>query len=322
MTEAAFGDVNAFQAEAAGSNIHVALVDSVLRPLESMDITTDLPENYVASSDQDTTGHGSKVVGMIQPFAPDSTYKLFRVIAEDGTFRPSNFLKAMEDIRSSNNDVVNVSAGKFHENCASRCRISEAVDTVVRDGSIVVTGAGNRTSERQLGVFCPGKSTESIAVGMSETLCTATPQDTSTPMGAQQPRPPGAYWANSGSEFPFYPEDAYCSYKRCSPFHECDDNRKTVYWDGNVDWHDYVPEVVAPGHKPIFDRESDLFELEPGTSYSTAVVSGCIATVLSEVFPDVPSPHRVKRAVETSSRDVDCGVVGKLDMKSLYNALS
>jgi hypothetical protein len=99
-------------------------------------------------------------------------------------------------------------------------------------------------------------------------------------------------------------------------------NRETVYWEGNVNWSNYVPEVVAPGHKPISDRENSLFKLEPGTSYSTAVVSGCIATVLSEVFPDVPSPQHVKRAVEATSQDVDEGMVGELDMKQLYNTVS
>lgn len=221
MAEAIFGDVNAFKSDSAGSNVHVAVVDSVLRPLEGTDVTTDVPENYVASSADDTTGHGSKVVEMLQSFAPDSTYKMFRVIAEDGEFRPSNFLKVMQDVRTSSIDIVNVSAGKFHEDCAARCRISEAVDAVARDGSVVVAGAGNRKPDRPLGVFCPAKAGESIAVAMSETLCTATPGESYTPIGSQSPNPPGAYWATSSPEVPFYPNDAYCSYKRCSPFHEC-----------------------------------------------------------------------------------------------------
>jgi len=120
----------------------------------------------------------------------------------------------------------------------------------------------------------------------------------------------------------FSPDDSYCSYRRCSPFQECENNRKTVYWDGNVDWDDYLPEIVAPGHRPLADVENGFFAIEPGTSYSTAVVSGSIATILSELFPNVPSPQRIKRSVEASAQELDCGIVGKLDMKELYRTLS
>lgn len=245
------------------------------------------------------------------------------MIAEDGTFKPSNFLKALADVRGSNIDVINISAGKYHNNCRGRCRICEAVEAVTREGSVVIAGAGNRTEERSLDVFCPAQSSESIAVGMSETLCTASPRkNPSPPVGMGDARPPGAYWVDMEAESMFHPDGSYCSYRSCSPFHECNDNRQTVYWNGNVDWNDYIPEIVAPGHKPAIDTQNGSAHIEPGTSYSAAVVSGGVATVLSEILPNSFSPQRIKRGVETSSRDLDCGMVGKFDMKQLLNILS
>jgi len=294
----------------------------VLDVPSDLDITVDFPENYVASNDRDTTGHGTRVLDILSCFAPNSSYKPFRLIAEDEEFRPSNFLKAMDDVRNANIDVVNISAGKYHGKCGGQCRICEAVEDVTREGSIVVAGAGNRKENNSFDVFCPARSSRSIAVGMSETLCSATPpQNPLEPLGKADTRPPGAYWIDPHSEIPYHPDEAYCSYERCSPHQKCENNRQVIYWEGNVDWSDYIPEVVAPGHKPLVNVERGMAEIEPGTSYSTAVVSGGIATVMSEVFPNLPSPQSVKRAVEATSQDLNCGIVGKFDMKGLRDAL-
>ena len=286
---------------------------------------TDISENYVASGERDTTGHGTKVIDLLLTVAPDSSYKPMRIIADDKEFKPSNFLKAMDDILDANIDVVNISAGKYHHNCAGQCRICEAVDEVVRDGSVVVAGAGNRKEDKELDVFCPARSSESIAVGMSETLCTITASKKSEfPYRPDKLRPPGAYWVDIDhidSTTEDLPDDTYCGYNACSPFHTCENNRKTIYWGGNVNWNYYVPEVVAPGHKPLVDYDDGTGLIEPGTSYSTAVVSGGIATVLSEVFPDLPSPQRVKRVIEATSRDLESGIVGKFDMQRLRDQL-
>lgn len=295
----------------------------MLRVIDDSGYTVDDSENYVASDERDTTGHGTKILTTINTFAPRSRYKLYRLIAGDGEFRPSNFLRAMDDVRDDDIDVVNISAGKYHESCGGRCRLCAAVEGVVRAGSTVVAGAGNRKGSRKLGVFCPARSSDSIAVGMSETLCNATPPKRDelhrTP---NTTKPPGAYWGTVDPDRPYYPSDAYCSHRGCSPFDSCRANRQVIYWDGNVEWNDYLPEVVAPGHFPIANRSAGEFALEPGTSYSTAIVTGCIATVMSERFPDLPTPQRIKRALESTSRDLDCGIVGMIDMEQLLEAVS
>jgi len=254
--------------------------------------------------------------------APQATYKTFRVIAENGTFRPSNFLKAMQAIVEGNIDVVNLSAGKFHPNCNGECRICMAVEDVTNSGTIVVPGAGNKTRDKNRSVFCPAKSAETIAVGASETLCTASPEgDTSTLIQGPSGRPPGSYWVKRDDPPPFYPDQNYCGHGGCSPFHDCENNQKTIYWNGNVEWKDYLPEVVAPGHIFLESETTGQTTLEPGTSYSCAVVSGGIATVMSDLLPKSPSPHQIRRAVEATSSELDCGMVGKFNMGELRKAL-
>lgn len=296
-----------------------------------MDVTIDLSENYVASEEPDTTGHGTSVLDLLRAFAPKSIYKPHRVIAEDGEFKPSNFLKTMHKIETDNIDIVNISAGKYHPNCGTNCRICHSVESVTSNDTIVVAGAGNRKENRELDVYCPAKSPGSIAVGMSETLCTANPQidpqksekfDLSKPPDQDTFRPPGAYWVDHDEKSPFIPNENYCSQLACSPLHPCEENRKTEYSYGNVKWENYVPQVVAPGHYPIADIRSGNFRLDPGTSYSTAIVSGSIATVLSEIFPSTPSPELVRRVVGSTAQELECGVVGKINMQGLLDVLT
>lgn len=323
MYKSHFYDVNVFQSDPGGLHIRIAVVDSILRAPPDSNYDTDGPVNYVASDERDTTGHGTKITSILDSFSPRSEYKPHRVVAPDGEFRPSNFLKAMDDVRNDNVDVVNISAGKYHDDCEGQCRLCTAVDNVTREGSVVIAGAGNRKEERSLDVFCPARSSNSIAVGMSETLCDATPpRDRGSLRTVGQIRPPGAYWGTGDREEPYYPDGAYCSHRGCSPFHECRDNRRITYWNGNVERNDYLPEVVAPGHLPMVDHAGGEYVLEPGTSYSTAIVTGCVATVMSELFPDLPTLHQIKRAIESTSQDLDCGIVGKIDMMGLFEALS
>jgi len=319
---AAAKQVNVFQSGTAGEHIRVAVIDSVLGLPSDWDTIVDSTNNYVASGARDTTGHGTTVMQFLDVFAPEAVYNLYRVVAEDEEFRVSNFLKAMADIRDRDTDVVNVSAGKYHADCGGRCRICEAVEAVIGDGTIVVAGAGHREPDRGLGVYCPARSTESIAVGMSETICTASPDSTNLlSEAAELYRAPGSYWATEAVDNPSYPSDTYCGGVRCSPRNSCDENKVETYWYGNCEWEAYVPQVVAPGHWPLQSEDGDECGLEPGTSYSTAIVSGAIATVLSEIYPPIPTPQRVSRTVESTSQNMECGVVGKLDMTRLYDAL-
>lgn len=281
-------------------------------------------ENYVASTDDDTTGHGTKVTNILAQFAPDSIYKLHRIVAENSEFKPGNILKAMDNLKDSNVDIINISAGKYHFDCNAQCRICESVKSVVESGKVVVAGAGNKKSDQPRGIYCPATSTKTISVGMCESLCRASPQQSSPRYIGPDNRtynPPGAYQVNGHDDIDFYPNESYCSYNGCSAFHECDENREMKYWDGNVKWKEEYPEVVAPGHKALWNSDNQQLELEPGTSYSAAAVSGGIATVLSEKFPEVCSPPRIRRKLQATAQQLDCGVVGLFDMSQLYDSL-
>jgi hypothetical protein len=307
----------------AGRHIRVAVVDSVLSAPDDLNVITEPERDYVAGEKRDTTGHGTKILGQLSLVAPDATFKTYRVIASDEEFRPSNFLKAMSEIAEANVDVVNISAGKFHSDCGTECRICMAAEDVVSTGCVVCAGAGNRKPDRELGLFCPAKSVKAVAVGTSETLCTAsTGNGGDSLIKGASIDPPGSYWVKRSNPDPFYPNDNYCGYGNCSPFHECGEYQETVYWDGNAAWRAYTPEVVAPGHTVIQNEDTGEIALETGTSYSCAMVSGGIATVLSELLPDQPSQRRINNAVRATSRDLDCGPVGKFSTERPKGVLS
>lgn len=314
--------MNAYTSEVGGEHIQLAVVDSVLYPSSDMELTTDVTNNYIASDDRDTTGHGSRILMILRAFAPKAVYNCYRVVAGDKEFRTSNFLKTMADIRDDNIDVVNISAGKGHVDCGGRCRICEAVEAVVSEGTVVVAGAGYLKSDGEYGVFCPARSRQSITVAMSESVCTASPEGMNQlNTGPDIFRPPGAYWATDTLDDPPYPGEIYCGGNRCSPYHTCENNKVDQYWYGNPNWESYVPEVAAPGHLPVNINEDGGFQLEPGTSYSTAVVSGAVTTVVSEVYPPIPSQQRISRLIESTSQSMDCGIVGKLDMEGLRDTM-
>jgi len=71
-------------------------VDSILGPQENVDINTEYQENYVASGERDTTGHGSRVLYFIQKFAPEAIYNFFRIVATDKKFQTE---QSFESIR-------------------------------------------------------------------------------------------------------------------------------------------------------------------------------------------------------------------------------
>jgi len=71
-------------------------VDSILSPQDNAGMDTEYQDNYVASNERDTTGHGSRVLYFIQKFAPEAIYNFFRIVATDKKFQTE---QSFESIR-------------------------------------------------------------------------------------------------------------------------------------------------------------------------------------------------------------------------------
>lgn len=284
-----------------------------------------LQENYVASSDDITTPHGMQVLILAWAASQRSTFDFHRIVAKDGTFKPSNFLKAMQRVRESNPDLVNLSGGVHHHNCQQKCRICVASKSVVNEGIPIVAGAGNSDPNESKSLYCPAAADTVIAVGAFETVCSWDVQPRNTGRAGLyrsnlSTKSPGSYWVDSASDSQPYSryDTAFCGARGCSPMHPCEDFSKERLWEGNVNFGTDEPDVFAPHH---FVKTNG--DLDCGTSFSTAIVAGGIADVLSRVEngADVVEPRDIQWAIEMLESTVGDTSHTKLDISGLLGYL-
>lgn len=276
-------------------------------------------ENYIASKDPITTGHGVDVTGAIWFIATELIYDFHRIVIDNGGFKPSNFLKAMENVRKSSVELVNISGGLHHTDCEQRCRICKATREVAASGKVVVAAAGDTTDGDSKGMYCPALSNKAISVGAFETRCECPmPSGPGSAGIGPDSLPPGAYWIKeqqtgtvSGPT-----NEAFCSFKQCTPAHTCDAHRSEVVWDENVDHRNGEPDVYAPHHVLRNDGSGPYIGL--GTSFAAATVTGALADILSTVATERPMP--TKDEVLDTVRQLDT-TVGETEARKFDSEL-
>lgn len=275
-----------------------------------------------------TTLHGHQILRIISKYAPEAIYETHRVIIETGEFKPSNFLKAMDNIRGRSVDIVNISGGKHHSGCKQRCRICTATREVVESGTIVVAGAGNNFSDDSKTLYCPALCSDAIAVGSFETRCglrvgngRGTDLHQTVP---QNLHPPNSYWVH-GSEVAADNEPtniAFCSGEGCSEWHSCSKHQIERLSDHNVGFSEAEPDVFAPDHYP-FQRRDGTVGLDVGTSFATAVVSGALADILSTIAQHrtLPGPDEVMDAIRNTPTTVEGTSQRKFNSQAVFDSL-
>lgn len=240
-------------------------------------------------------------------------FNFYRIIIDGGDYKTSNLLKALDDARSHDVDIINLSLGVSHDDCGGRCRSCVATTDVVDDGVVVVAAAGNEDDGDSEPVACPARAEGAIAVGSSVTYCTASLNQPSVGIQTGDGRPPGSYWVDTPREtrekagHPEHLSNAnFCGFGNCSPYHTCNEYQNEVVCDGNVSERDKI-DIFAPGDYP---READGSAVNViGTSFSTALTTGVIACMLSDLFEigAEPSPRQVKRALVNGADQIDGG---------------
>lgn len=307
------------------------MIDSIYKPNDiGLNIVTGVEQNYIASTDPITTPHGFNVLHIIAEYAPEAIYDTHRVITDSGEFKPSNFLKAMDNIRSRSVDIVNVSAGRHHSDCGGRCRICHATNKVVGDGTIVVAGAGNQMpGDEEKSLYCPALSNKAIAVGSYEARCGLTlKQRTNGDLYRTVPHalfPPGAYWvrnteAASRGEAVYTP---FCSRRGCSKHHSCEEYRQEQLSAINVSFKHGEPDVFAPDQY-VIERMDGTPGIDRGTSFAAALISGALADILSTIVEDrvLPTPSELREAIRSISTTVEGTSQRRFDSTELYRILS
>lgn len=269
--------------------------------------------NYVADESPDTTGHGEDVLELLGYFAPAATFDLYRVVAENRYAKRGNLVQAIADASSRGVDLLNLSVGIHHHeepdgDCGGHCRVADEAHLAIESGTMVVAAAGNREKEDSLAVHCPAVLDDAISVGGFVSHCRNDLIESDDS---------GQYWVFDDETL----LGPYCGQHGCGPDDECEDHRYEKPWQGNVSFHNTVPDVLAPVHHPA-GTEIDP-TLQSGTSFGTPIVSGSLATIVSDLAEseNYPSPLELRGAVSMGANDIDEGVLQKFDAGATWESL-
>ena len=269
--------------------------------------------NYVADDSPDTTGHGEDVLELLGYFAPAATFDLYRVVAENRDAKRGNLVQAIADASSRGVDILNLSVGIYHHeepdgDCGGHCRVADEVRLAIESGTTAVAATGNREKEDSLAVHCPAVLDDAISVGGFVSHCR---NDLIESEGS------GQYWVFDDETL----IGPYCGQRGCGPNEECEGYRYEKPWQGNVSFHNAVPDVLAPVHHPV-GTETDP-TLQSGTSFGTPVVAGSLAAIVSELAKSdiVPSPVELRQAVSMGATEIDEGILQKFDARETWERL-
>lgn len=259
--------------------------------------------------------------------APEATYNLYRIVAADGEFKPSNYLKAVKAAQENRVDIINLSGGASRPTCNGNCRICVAARKVINDGIAIITGSGNVVEDKNCGLFCPAKMTETVGTGVYESYCTHWVDLNPRPGIQSQKIPaPNSYWIDYSmleldADEDWIPTGQYCSYTSCTPEESCAENQVEILWPGNVDFSSREPDVFAPGKYVQGLNGKAMFDI--GTSFSTATVTGAVTDIYSRLHSErpLPTPHDLNRAIESLQTTVGTTSYPKFDSTALIHSL-
>jgi len=269
--------------------------------------------NFVADESPDTTGHGEDVLELLGYFAPAATFDLYRVVAENAYAKRGNFVQAIADASSRGVDILNLSVGVHHHeepdgDCGGHCRVADETKLAIESGTTVVAASGNREREDSLAVHCPALLDETIAVGGLISHCRH---------DLVQSEDSGQYWTYADETL----KGPFCGQRGCTPSEECEEHRYEKPWQGNVSFHNAVPDVLAPVHHPAGTESEPV--LQSGTSFGAPIVAGALAAMVSDLADSDAelSPRELHRAVSMGAADIDEGTLARFDAGGTWEAI-
>lgn len=219
--------------------------------------------------------------------APAATLHYYRIIDEEGEYAIWDLIQALEDVKHSDMDIVNLSLGRHKPNCHGNCRECRVIEQVTESGTHVVAAAGE--GESKIGTWCPSKSSHSIAVGGFQDLCRFSPHVAPQSLWVQRSDPDPDEDSHS---------ENYCSHLGCNERMECGRNRRRQSWPKNIDLQQNPPNTLSPVHH-VFENEDEA-DIEEGTSFSAGYVSGSLAAIFSLIQQGgIPEPSDLIRSIDS-----------------------
>lgn len=242
----------------------------------------------------DTCNHGTEVFQLILGSAPEATFHLLRVTelhkinGKDIKITPAeNLLRAFDKAIELDLDILNLSQGIPEPKIGEINIIPDKVQEVIDAGVSVIASSGNKNiieSEKHLNeTFHPARLDDVICVSGLIPKCTAD----SPKAGDNNSGPLWTYLTSTNELI-----GPYCSQRGCVNGEDCSNNCERVNWSGNVEPIDNNPDVYAPAH--FFARcRGGGYAFKCGTSYSAPIVTGAMATLISEV-PSIETSDEIQ----------------------------
>ncbi|QHS17947.1 S8 family serine peptidase [haloarchaeon 3A1-DGR] len=302
-----------------GSGIHIGVVDSVSTPPSSLRTQIDLDtvyDSYTTAEEADVCGHGSNVLHLLSTLAPEATFSTFQVIDEPGDDQTqahgnrSAVADAIADAGAGDVDMLNLSLGIRHE-CQGFCSLARETKRVIAEYEttiVSVTGNKQPQADRE-GVHCPGVVESVISVGGYIPHCSHDLVDSEDS---------GQWWCPEEDGTVYGP---FCGQLDCCDGVSCSEYRREELWDGNVLFHNATPDVIAPAL--YVAGLEDGVTLNAGTSYSAPIITGIVATILSESdeLGGQTPPEAIQTAIRRTSAPIDDDTYYKLDAHSALDYL-
>ncbi|MHA1115507.1 MAG: S8 family peptidase [Candidatus Heimdallarchaeaceae archaeon] len=278
-----------------GDNVTVAILDTgILKNHPALNTTQDGKNRIIATRNffdedsypTDNNGHGSALAGIIGSnglfgypigVSPNCNFIIGKILTNEGQGTLETLLSGMDWAISQGADIINLSIGKKVESL--HAPEIEAVNNAVNKGVIVVSAVGNSRGKLEFGynskytVLSPGIASNVITVGAIDTNEVLYEFSSGGPVTINFNETEGKYLYD---------------------FQDVD------YW--------IKPDIVAPGVKINTTTNSlDSTKIVTGTSYSTAVVSGLCALVLSKNKEYKPSI--IKSAILNSATKLENNLI-------------
>lgn len=306
-----------------GNFVRVGVADSIYQLPSESEIASrykvNRRENYVASEESDTTGHGTAVFDHVSAVASEAVYNFYRIIAEDpdtgrGRAKRSNVVRAIAAAVEHGIDVLNLSLGVCHDeedgyDCGGKCRIGDEARWAIEERDLTIVAAvGNAPTADA--VTCPGLVDEVIGVGGFVSLCT---NDVADCADCSQ------YWVHDDELY-----GPFCGQRGCVDGETCERRRKEVLWRGNAPFVNAEPDVLAPAiHASGNNRKRDA-SLRSGTSFATPLVTSSLVSVLSDLIVEEgehPSPEEFQQAITEASKPIGDGDYAKYAESETFEVL-
>jgi hypothetical protein len=310
--------LNAGVSQDHGAGVHVGVIDSLGEPDSDLAETFsfDHTYDYVDHDQTDPIGHGRNVFDIIATQNPNATFSTFQIIdeheTEDGTKwagSRSDTIQAIVDAAEAGVDVLNISAGTYHD-CYGFCSLCREAELAVRgDDMTIVAATGNSdNSNTRIGVHCPATNDAVIGVGGYLSHCTE-------PLIRGEDS--GQWWLD-GDEI----NGPFCGQNGCCSTEACLDNRREVPWPGNVSYHNAAPNVLAPVIY-ILGADTDSIQPQIGTSFAAPLVSGCLVGIICELQEHgiTPEAEEISTSVRMSATEIDEGDCPKFDAEGTWEHL-